>query len=177
MRRVLLPLAVALAAALPVAAPVHAQQVNAPPGLSGVDEYLETVPGAGGAERPGGGGGENGAPAEGEVEAKTEAAIPADTVRELQRRGEDGARVARLAATNAPVDPSAAGAGGVTGRGDIGRGAVKGQALRDDGGSSAAGAIPAVLTGSTGAGLVFPLALVTLTLVLAVAAVRRRRTA
>jgi len=171
MRRVLLPLAVVLASAAPAAAPVHAQQVNAPPGLSGVDEYLETVPGAGGAERPGGGSGPDGAPAEGEVEAKTDAAIPAETVRELGRRGEDGARVARLAATNAPVEPSR------SGRGAEDRGAVKGQALRDEGGSSAAGAIPAVLTGSTGAGLVFPLTLVTLTLVLAVAAVRRRRTA
>lgn len=167
MRRLLTAFALALALPVLAAPAAQAQQVNAPPGLSGVDEYLETVPGAGGAERPGGGTGPNGDPAPGEIEAKTGTAIPADTVRELRAAGEDGERVARLAATNAPVDP--------TGR--PASGAVRGETLRDEGGTSAAGAITAVLTGSAGAGVILPLSLAVLTLALGAAALRRRHAA
>lgn len=156
----------ALCGAVPFAAPAQAQQINAPPGLSGVDEYLETVPGASGAERPGGGSGAGGGPAPGEVEAKTDAALPAETVRELRRAGKDGEQVARLAATNAPVDPAS---------GPADAAAVRGAALTDDGSSSAAGAISAVLSGATGAGAIFPISLLALTLALVAAAVRRRQ--
>lgn len=169
MRRALMSLVVALLLPALLVGPASAQQVNAPPGLSGVDEYLETVPGAGGAEVPGGGSGEGGRPAEGEVEAKTQAAIPVAVVRELRKQGKDGERVARLAATNAPVAGGGAAGAEATG-------AVKGESLKDDGGTSAAGAIAAVLTGSTGAGVAFPLFLATLTLALGAAALRRRQT-
>jgi hypothetical protein len=49
MNRTLMGLLV-VALALPSAG--HAQQTNAPPGNSAIDEYLETVPGATGAKRP-----------------------------------------------------------------------------------------------------------------------------
>ena len=58
MTRILMTL-VALALALPSAAAAQQPQTNAPPGNSGIDEYLETVPGAGGdrrTTRPGDGG-------------------------------------------------------------------------------------------------------------------------
>lgn len=49
MTRTIMALAV-LALALPAMA--RAQATNAPPGNSAIDEYLETVPGASGAQRP-----------------------------------------------------------------------------------------------------------------------------
>lgn len=52
-RRVLVVLA---GCALLVPAAAFAQQTVAPPGNSSIDEYLETVPGAGGNHRPGAGG-------------------------------------------------------------------------------------------------------------------------
>jgi hypothetical protein len=43
---------VVLALAVPTVSAAQAPQTNAPPGNSGIDEYLETVPGAGGNKRP-----------------------------------------------------------------------------------------------------------------------------
>lgn len=43
---------VALALACPAASLAEPPQTNAPPGNSGIDEYLETVPGASGNKRP-----------------------------------------------------------------------------------------------------------------------------
>lgn len=146
--------------------PASAQTVNAPPGLSGVDEYLETVPGAEGAERPGAGQdpADGRAPAE-EVDARAETVLSAATRRELERAGADGQAVRRLAATNSPRESSsAANAQEVSG-------------LRLEGGDKrgTAGAVASVLTGSAGAGLVLPLGLALATLALAMGALARRR--
>ncbi|MDQ3678078.1 MAG: hypothetical protein M3401_14995 [Actinomycetota bacterium] len=43
---------VVLALMVPLTAQAQAQQTNAPPGNSAIDEYLETVPGASGSTRP-----------------------------------------------------------------------------------------------------------------------------
>jgi hypothetical protein len=78
--------ACALALALPAAA--GAQETNAPPGNSGIDEYLETVPSASG-DRPAGGGG---AGAAGEDTRR----LPAVVAGALRGRGADGRAVEDL---------------------------------------------------------------------------------
>ena len=76
--------------ALLLAAPASAQRQIAPPGNGGVDEYLETVPGAGGNRpvdrngRPGGGG------------------LTPAARRKLAALGKDGRAAAALAAATAP---------------------------------------------------------------------------
>ena len=100
MRSLLILVLGLLALGCAAAGSAAAQAVNAPPGLSGVDEYLETVPGAGGAERPGGG---TAKPLDDpEVAARARTAVPARTLRALRESGEDGERAAALAASGAP---------------------------------------------------------------------------
>jgi hypothetical protein len=64
---------------------------NAPPGNSGVDQYLETVPDAGGG-RPAGSGG-----------ASHQTPLATTTQRALRDLGADGRAVQRLAETTAPA--------------------------------------------------------------------------
>lgn len=102
-------LVVALVVALGLAAPAIAQQVNAPPGNSAVDEYLETVPEAGGNQPTNSNNGRT--------------PLPAAARRALERSGPDGQAAADLAerggADAAPqrqppataVTPRAAGSG------------------------------------------------------------------
>ena len=78
--------ACALALALPSAA--GAQETNAPPGNSGIDEYLETVPSASG-DRPAGGGGA------GRTGQDTRR-LPAVVAGALRGRGADGRAVEDL---------------------------------------------------------------------------------
>lgn len=89
MRTILL--VIAMLAGL-VAPSFAAAKTLAPPGTSGVDEYLETVPDAKG-ERPGGSKG-NGA-----------TRLPATARRALEAAGPDGRRVANLAGATAPRTP------------------------------------------------------------------------
>ncbi len=170
MRRVFLSLLILALAGGPVASS-SAQQVNAPPGLSGVDEYLETVPGAGGAERPGGGNGPHGGPGRpatpGQSADRLESVLPAKSREALGKAGKDGEAVKRLVAANAPRDGKSADAGGDR----LSRAPGSGGAV------GAAGSAGAVLSGGTGAGLLFPLALIALTVALAIAGWRRRRSA
>ena len=78
-----------LLAVLSLAVPAAAQQVNAPPGNAGVDEYLETVPGAGG-NRP--------------TNRDTgRAPLPAPARRALERQGTDGQAAADLAERTGPA--------------------------------------------------------------------------
>lgn len=147
-------------AALPAVA--GAQATNAPPGLSGVDEYLETVPSAGGAQTPGGGKPGGGSLDDPEVAAQADRVVGAEAVAKLKRQGADGARAAALAATGAPPQATVGGAStSVT--------------LGDTGDASTVGQILTVLTGGAGAGAVLPLSLLPMTVLLAAAAVRRRR--
>lgn len=78
--------ACALALALPAAA--GAQETNAPPGNSGIDEYLETVPSASG-DRPAGGGGASPA-------AEGTGRVPSVVADALRGRGADGRAVEDL---------------------------------------------------------------------------------
>jgi hypothetical protein len=81
-----------VALALALASPALAQSPNteAPPGNSAIDEYLETVPGAGGDSNPGPQGGDGG--------GATDAAQ-----QKLARTGPDGRALARLVAATGPA--------------------------------------------------------------------------
>ena len=81
-RRILLLACLSLA--LPGAA--AAQQTFAPPGNAGVDEYLETVPGAGGQGRP----------------SQDPKPLPADARRKLKQQGEEGQDALALAERSDP---------------------------------------------------------------------------
>ena len=94
-------LLIALLAALVLAAPAVAQdEVIAPPGNSGVKEYLEIVPGAGG-DKPASGtkGGTAPMPAE---------ALGADNAKALEALGSDGKAAAAAAAAGSPTDRATA---------------------------------------------------------------------
>jgi hypothetical protein len=79
------PLVAALA--LCAATPATAQQTIAPPGNSGVEQYLETVPTAAG----------NAAPALGKTRK-----LPAPVRRQLAQHGNDGRQLSQLVATTSP---------------------------------------------------------------------------
>ena len=89
----------AVLAALVVAAPAAAQdEVIAPPGNSGVEEYLEVVPGAGG-DKPASG------DKSGNASAPTPAeALGADNAKALEGMGADGKAAAAAAAAGSPTD-------------------------------------------------------------------------
>ena len=144
-------------------------QVVAPPGNSGVQEYLEVVPAAGGDRLAPGGG--QAAPTHGE--AGRTSPTPREvfgprTARALSRLGPDGRAAAALAAAGAPSDARAAGRnptktalrrGSVTSEADAGRAEAVASALAGSGG---------------GMGLAFPLLLLgTLTTALGLLATRR----
>jgi hypothetical protein len=71
------------------APPALAQGTNAPPGNSGVDQYLETVPEAGGNRSATGREGDRG--------------LPARTVERLRAAGADGEAVANLVSSTGPT--------------------------------------------------------------------------
>lgn len=87
---------VAATCALCVALPATAAGQNAPPGNSGVDQYLETVPDAGGDRTPQGGG------VEGDQGAQDGSSLPAGTTRRLEAVGDEGAALERLVASSEP---------------------------------------------------------------------------
>jgi hypothetical protein len=153
--RVLVPL-VLFACGLAVV-PADAQTVNAPPGLSGVDEYLETVPGATGPERP-----KRESLDDPKVAAEAREVIAPKTLRALRRAGKDGRRAAELAAAGAPTKKAA--------RKPVFR-------LGDPPSSGAADGVADVLGGGAGAGWIFPAGLVAITVLLAIVGLRRRHAA
>ena len=182
------PLLTALLAALVcLVAPgaALAQDAKAPPGLSGADEYLETVPDAGGngtvnnGRRP--------SASDPEVAAATKAALPAVTARALASRGDSGKDAAALAGLTAP----AASRTGANGDGGKGGGATGGGANGDGPLGAAAPPIPPkdppsggplasvgrIATGSGGEGMgaLFPLLIVAGALTVAGTALWRRR--
>jgi hypothetical protein len=85
-----------VALALALASPALAQSPNteAPPGNSAIDEYLETVPGAGGDSNPGPQGGDGGGNGGGATDAAQQ---------KLARMGPDGRALARLVAATGPA--------------------------------------------------------------------------
>jgi len=90
---------ISLLVVLVLAASAMAQdEVIAPPGNSGVEEYLEVVPGAGG-DKPANGdkGGNTAAPTPAE-------ALGSDNAKALEARGSDGKAAAAVAAAGSPTD-------------------------------------------------------------------------
>jgi hypothetical protein len=167
-KRVLLLL---LVLALPVTLPVPASaQVVAPPGNSGVDEYLEVVPEAGG-DRPASVPATSGTPAAPAV--TPDEVLGSEATRELGRLGADGRAVAET------VTRSAAGAAAGTRKPGHSEGLaepVHRQRLIAGDGRGRVETMTAVLSGDGGGmGVAFPLILAaTLAATVAVAGWRRR---
>jgi hypothetical protein len=151
----ILPLIAAVFLALFVAAPALAQDKTvAPPGNSGVGEYLEIVPGAGGNTPASGGGGTSGP----STSQSPGAALGSKTASQLERLGADGKQAAALAAAGAPTDRATArkrDKGSV-----LGTEADKGKSIASAGGGGRVGTIATALSGEGGGmGLLFPLLL------------------
>lgn len=158
MRRIGLALAILLATPAWAQARVHA---IAPPGNSGVSQYLETVPTAGGNQptntvhpRAGGvGAGGSGGPGStgGNGGSGAVVHIAPSTQRALAEKGPDGVAAAALAQATAPRGGSSrAVAGGAAA-------ASSAPATSTDDGSSPTASVFKALTGSTGRGGVGPL--------------------
>lgn len=158
MRRIGLALAILLATPAWAQARVHA---IAPPGNSGVSQYLETVPTAGGNQptntvhpRAGGvGAGGSGGPGStgGNGGSGAVVHIAPSTQRALAEKGPDGVAAAALAQATAPRGGSSrAVAGGAAA-------ASSAPATSTDDGSSPTASVFKALTGSTGGGGVGPL--------------------
>lgn len=152
MRSLQLALLMVLAVGIGALPTASAQTVNAPPGASGIDEYLETVPGAKGPERPA-----RESLDDPKLAAKARRVLGAKALRDLKRAGKDGRRAAELAAAGARDEGTRV-------------------RLGDPPSSSGAtGGIVDVLTGGAGAGWVLPAGLIAITIVLAAAGLWRRR--
>ena len=146
---------------LGLAAPAAAQdEVYAPPGRSGIEEYLEVVPGAGGDK-----------PANGDQSANAKAPTPAtalgaDNVQKLEALGSDGEAAAAAAAAGTATD-------GPTVRqrqkSQSHGGASNGESIAAAGGGDRVTSVARALGGDGGGmGLLFPI-LLGLTLMLALA--------
>jgi hypothetical protein len=161
-----------LAALFVVALPVAgaAAESRVPPGVSGANQYSETLPGPGGNDRTGGGSGKTPAQAVGKENAA-----------KLEALGPDGRAAAELAAETAPGGGKAAGGhggaasnGGASGSssgagasGSSGLDQVFGQVTGTGGSES----------GSNGMGLLLPLLIAAAIVAAAAYALNRRRTA
>ena len=161
----ILPLIAGLLLALLAAAPALAQDKTvAPPGNSGVDEYLEVVPGAGG-DKPASSGGSGSS-------QTPSAALGSKTATQLEQLGADGKKAAQLAAAGAPTDRATA---RKQAKGDVlGSETEQGKSIAGDG-DGRVGTIATALSGEGGGmGLLFPLLLGgTLAAALALFAARR----
>ena len=157
--------AIALGLALCAATPAAADTI-APPGNSGVDQYMEVVPSAKGPSAPG----------------TPQRALSSTVQRKLQSHGAEGRQLAQIVKTTAPAQPattkrsqpnrSAAGPGGT-------HHAASRPAPVPRGDSPLASVAKAIGdgSGSGGMGPVLPLLLVVSTTVLAGVALWRRRSA
>jgi hypothetical protein len=156
MRRLLATLAV-LALAGPSPALAQSTQTNAPPGNSAIDEYLESVPSAGG-----------NTPTAAIVHDRSQT-LGGRAGRSLRASGADGRRLAQIVAATAPRKAIEAGNGGTTAapsadtaKGRSPLGSVADAVLKGSGGGS-------------GMGAVFPILLIGLAAATVVLGLRRRR--
>ena len=151
----------AVLAALVFAAPALAQdEVIAPPGNSGVEEYLEVVPGAGG-DKPASGG------KSGSASAPTPAeALGADNAKALEAMGSDGKAAAAAAAAGSPTDRRTAREREKTGV--LGKSATGQSIAAQSSGDRATSVVRALGGDGGGMGVLFPI-LLGLTLSLALA--------
>jgi hypothetical protein len=185
MRRIGLVLAILLATPAWAQARVH---TIAPPGNSGVSQYLETIPTAGGGQptntvhpRAGGvGAGGSGGPGStgGNGGSGAVVNIAPSTQRALAKKGPDGVAAAALAQATAPRGASSRRASSHTSAGAAAAFSVPAASTGD--GSSPTSSVFKALTGSTGGGGAGPLLpIVLIGSVLAAAGLglsRRRRT-
>jgi hypothetical protein len=164
---------VALTALFVVAVPVAgaAAESRVPPGVSGANQYSETLPGPGGNDRTGGGSGKTPAQAVGKENAA-----------KLEALGPEGEAAAELAAETAPGGGKAAGGhGGAASNGGASEGSSSGA------GASGSSGLDQVLgqvtgtggseSGSNGMGLLLPLLIAAAIVAAAAYALNRRRTA
>src|SRR5690348_16610731 len=160
MRRIAIALAVALAAPSLAQARVHK---IAPPGNSGVGQYVETVPTADGGQptstvHPGGVGGSGGRGGTGGGASSTPSgAIASSTQRALAKQGAIGDATAALATATAPRRPRPAA------RSNRAQAQPSGSASAAGEGSSPSTSVLKALTGSTsggGLGPLLPIALI-----------------
>jgi hypothetical protein len=156
--RIVLALLSALALALPAAA--AAQTQNAPPGNSGVDEYLETVPSAGG-NRP---------PHRGEHKPSGSTLSPAAR-KALESQGKDGQRVAAIVEATDPTSPSHK----KTATGDDVAPTPRSADLQGSGDSALHAVLSAAGGADSGMGFVFPLLIAGTLALVAVSVLLRRR--
>lgn len=161
-----MPIAAACLVLLAIPQAAAAQRTNAPPGWSGIDQYLETVPGAGGnhpsgevAPRRGGGG--QGPP------------LSPSTRRGLSAQGEPGRAATRFAEQSAPRRRGTAGA--AHREGDRGAGAER--STSDHESVSPLSALVRTVTGDDeqGLGIVLPILLAAVLIGAAGFRVLRRR--
>jgi hypothetical protein len=140
----------ALVCAVVLAPSAGAREVNAPPGNSGVDEYLETVPGGGGSQPT------NRDPGRSQLSPAAR--------KKLDARGADGRAAAELAER---VDPASTGQATQP---------IPARVLpRGDGGGGVLGALGSALSGGDdGSGIWLPILLVLATAAAVVVALRRR---
>lgn len=167
MSRLLAALTCTAALTLATAATAPAQQTIAPPGNSGVDQYLEVVPSAKGNATP---------TSKGKGKGD---ALPDRARRELQRAGRAGRELERLVDATAPpaVRQRSAAERGFTPRRGAGAPTAETAAPESDGPlrSVVDGLVQSPDDGGMGIGL--PLLLLATTGALAALAVRRRRSA
>ena len=152
----------------------------APPGNSGVSQYVESVPTAGGGQPSNsvhpitGAAGHSGSGRGGGPGSGAGGAIPTATQRALNQQGADGRSAAALAVATAPR--SSGGQGGTTGGTES---ASSSSATPHATGSSPVSSVFKALTGSSssgaGLGVLLPIILIVCALVLSVVAVVRRR--
>jgi hypothetical protein len=169
----ILPLIAAVFLALFVAAPALAQDKTvAPPGNSGVDEYLEVVPGAGG-DKPASGGGTGGGSSGSSTTQSPRTTLGSKTATQLAQLGSDGKKAAELAAAGAPTDRATARKRDKSRV--LGTQTEPGKSIASDGGGGRVGTIATALSGEGGGmGLLFPLLLAgTLAAAIALLAARR----
>ena len=124
---------VLLALLVPFTSQAHAQQTNAPPGNSAIDEYLETVPGAGGSTRP-------------RSPAQRPGVLTAAERTRLARLGPDGRTLADAVDATAPTKRAA---GDLDAAGD-GRSRARGvlDAVTGNDGGGMGLVLPAILIGA-----------------------------
>lgn len=122
--------------------PASAQEVNAPPGNAGIDEYLESVPQASGNRSSY----LKGTP------------LPAEARAKLEQQGADGAAVAQLAEATGPKTPPPSRAG--SRRPGASGASGSDQALRGSGGGSIVESVAQTAAGSSnGMGPALPIIL------------------
>ena len=161
-RQFMLSVAICVGLLASLSSAALAQDTNAPPGNSGVDQYLETVPEAGG-NRP--------------ASDRNSSQLPAGTAKRLRAAGSDGQAVANLVASSGPHSAKKPSAGSPEERAQVRRARP-----RSDATAARPRKVPATIaaptlggSGSGGMGLLLPLLLGLSTVAALLFVLHRRR--